>query len=183
MTEEGGVSAPSRPRDPAGRGSGRDPPVRTLHVDHRGPGQTGPVSTWTGPRILGGWCLLLVLAVANGAFREAVLAPRLAAAAAQRWSCATGIVVLGAAMAFLIRRRPLASSSDAWRVGGLWAALTVLFEFTFGWARGAPAEALLAQYAVWDGNLWPLVLAWVLCAPRLFRALSGASARSPSAPP
>jgi hypothetical protein len=153
-----------------------------MRHDHRA-SQTDHVAGWSARRILAGWSLLLVLAILNGGFREEVLATRVATAAAHRWSCLTGILLLGAGMALLFRRWPLASPSEAWRVGGSWAVLTVCFEFGFGWARGASLVALLAQYEVWDGNLWPLVLLWVLGAPRLFQSLSGASGRSPSAPP
>jgi hypothetical protein len=112
---------------------------------------------WPILRVLGAWFALLALAVLNGAFREAILAPRLPAATAHQASC------LG--IRALVRRWTPVDARESWWIGACWVALTVTFETGFGWARGASLDDLARQYAIWDGELWPLVLLWVLCAP------------------
>jgi hypothetical protein len=54
-------------------------------------------------------------------------------------------------------------------VGLFWLVLTVTFEFLFGrYVAGASWEALLADYDVLRGRLWPLVLLTTLLAPSLW---------------
>ena len=54
-----------------------------------------------------------------------------------------------------------------WAAGGLWLALTLAFEFGSGIAAGRPVEEMLADYALWRGRLWPLLLLATLVGPRL----------------
>lgn len=111
------------------------------------------------------WVLILGAAFANAALRELVLAPRLGRAPALTLSG-----VLLSLLVFLIAyvclpwlgsRRPL----DLWIVGSGWLVLTVLFELVLGKAQGKPMQTLAEAYVFKDGNIWPLVLLVVLCAP------------------
>jgi hypothetical protein len=114
------------------------------------------------------WLAILVLAVLNGAAREALLAPALGRTAAL---VASGLLlsalILLVAFAAIGRLRPVTARA-AWQVGALWLALTLLFEFGFGalvqhksWAE------LLQAYTFRDGNIWPLVLLVTVLAPVL----------------
>jgi hypothetical protein len=112
------------------------------------------------------WTVLVVAAIANGAVRQALLAPRMSDAAARAWSSVT----LSAAILLLawltIRWIAPRSRRDAWMVGLLWLALTVAFEFLAGHHLfGTSWGELLAAYDVLGGQLWVLVLATTLLAP------------------
>ena len=119
------------------------------------------------------WVLLLLLAIANGVLREAVLIPRLGTVAGQAFS---GVLlsVLVLAVAYLalpwLRAR---GAGQLWGVGLGWLALTLVFEFSFGLLRGRTLAELLAAYRFEGGNLWPVVLAVTALAPWLAARLRG----------
>lgn len=114
------------------------------------------------------WLALLVLAIANGVLRDAVLAPAMGAFAALVTS---GIMLSAAivAVAYLaVARLGRLARGQYWLVGLAWLALTLAFELGLGLLvlRQSPAE-LLQAYTFEGGNLWPLVLVVILAAPRL----------------
>ena len=112
------------------------------------------------------WLPMVVIAVANGVLREAVLTPRLSELRAHQLSSLT-LVLLFALYVWGVRPfLRLRSREQALGVGALWLFLTVLFEFGFGhWIAGHPWEKLLADYDLVAGRLWALVLLWVGLAP------------------
>ena len=119
-------------------------------------------------RALVTWFGLLVAAVLNGMFREAVVAPQFGAAAAHVLS-----VLSGSAAIFLVVWltipwvRPV-DLRDARAIGLLWLALTVAFEFLGGhFLFGAPWSQLLADDTILRGRLWLVVLAVVFTVPML----------------
>lgn len=68
------------------------------------------------------------------------------------------------------------SRGDLVVVGVLWLALTVAFEFVFfHFVMDVPWDTLLADYKIWEGRLWTLVLLTVLLGP----PLCGTKFRSP----
>ena len=55
------------------------------------------------------------------------------------------------------------------RVSAILVALTVVFEFVFGhWVDEKSWAELAGNYAIWNGKLWPLVLASLAIAPFLW---------------
>ncbi len=117
------------------------------------------------------WALLFVIAFANGALRELTYARRMSLLAAHQLSCFTGISALALAIWTVNRRWPFRSYGQAWRTGFLWMALTTGWEFVFGhFVMGHTWGRLLADYAIWQGRLWILVLiSIVLLPPLVFR--------------
>jgi hypothetical protein len=113
------------------------------------------------------WFVILALAIANGALREALLIPALGL----RFGTAhSGILLIGViwAVAFtLVRWRKIRRPAHAWWIGVCWLVATLAFEFGFGRIRGASWPELLDAYTFQNGNLWPLVMATVLLAPSL----------------
>lgn len=121
------------------------------------------------------WLLILLCAIVNGGFREAVLLPRLGTTPAYVLSgVLLALVILGAALG-CIRWLGVESPSQALRTGAFWLLLTLAFEFCFGrFVQGQPWPALLEAYTFRDGNLWPLVLLVTLLAPLIaLRARGG----------
>lgn len=112
------------------------------------------------------WFLILVLAIANGAFRESVLIPALGVPSAPMLSG----LVLGSVIflcAWFLLPRPL-PPRQAWAIGAWWLGMTLVFEFSFGrLVAGKSWEELLAAYTFKDGNLWPLVLLVTLVSPAI----------------
>ena len=119
------------------------------------------------------WAGILVLAIANGALREAVLIPKLGTPA--------GLVLSGLLLSALIvavaylslpwletRRLP-----HLFGIGLGWLALTVVFEFSFGLWQGKTWPVLLEAYTFKSGNIWPLVLGVIAFAPYAAAKLRG----------
>lgn len=114
------------------------------------------------------WALILVLAILNGALREAVLLPALG----KPWGLLLSGLLLAAcivavALAF-VPRIVRQGGVEPWRIGLRWLVLTLVFEFGFGrLVQGRSWDELLQAYTFADGNLWPLVLVVTAVAPSL----------------
>ena len=114
------------------------------------------------------WLALMVLAIANGTFREAVLAPRLGPGGAHLASTLILCLLIVLLSWVLIGWIAPASTADALRVSGLWLLLTLAFEFGFGrLVVGRSWQELLADYNVLRGRVWILVLITIVLAPPL----------------
>jgi hypothetical protein len=117
-------------------------------------------------RGLGVWLLLVVLAIMNGAFRAAVLIPRVGEHAGHVISTLTLSLLILATTWLTIRWIRPATLNDAVLIGFLWLALTVLFEFGAGhFLFHQPWELLFADYNLAKGRIWILVLIVTLKAP------------------
>jgi hypothetical protein len=134
------------------------------------------VSAAFAAKAVAAWAALLAVMTANGFLRVFVLAPRLGDHAARQASSVLGAcLVLAFAWAF-VRLLPDPASAPLGRVGLLWGVLTLAFEFGFGhYVSGVGWDALLADYDLTAGRLWPLVLAATISGPWLW----GAALRHP----
>ena len=117
---------------------------------------------------------LLIVAIANGALREALLVPWLGPAAAHVIST----LLLSAAIILVtlasIRWVDPPAARDALAVGLGWTLLTVLFEFGAGhYVFGRPWRALAADYDVLAGRVWVLVLVATAMSPYVARRIAG----------
>jgi hypothetical protein len=118
------------------------------------------------------WLAILVLAVANGALREAVFIPKLGSA--------PGLILSGAllsALVLLVAYLGLpwlrAHGRELILIGLGWLVATLIFEFLFGLLRGKRLGEILAAYTFEGGNIWPVVLLVVAAAPWLAGKLRG----------
>ncbi|MFO8141191.1 MAG: hypothetical protein R6T87_04740 [Marinobacter sp.] len=121
------------------------------------------------------WLGIVVLAIANGLFREAVLIPAMSKPAGLVLS---GLLLSGLilAVAYLalpwFGRRAGAAAYAAVGVG--WLCLTLLFEFTFGRiVQDKPWPELFEAYTFKDGNIWPVVLLVTALAPNIAAKIRG----------
>jgi len=115
------------------------------------------------------WLVLAVVMFANGAFRVLVLQPRLGESLARQVATISGIlIVLALTYPLLVWGRPAATGRDLLGVGLLWLVLTLVFEFGMGWISGASLDAILADYDLRRGRLWPVALVAILLAPWLW---------------
>ncbi len=120
------------------------------------------------------WIIILALAVLNGALRERALVPAVGTFVGL---IASGIVlsVCVALVSYLAVPwyGPLAAS-QYWLIGILWLVLTLLFELGFGrFVRHQDWAQLLQAYTFKSGNIWPVVLAFVLLSPWLAARVRG----------
>ncbi|MBI4958330.1 MAG: hypothetical protein HY915_02415 [Desulfovibrio sp.] len=118
------------------------------------------------------WFPMLVLAIGNGALREAVFNKHFSPLAAHQLSCLTGSLLLGGFITIMSRWWPFATAQQALVTGSAWLVMTVIFEFAFGRFGGRKSwRELLADYDVSSGRLWILVLVTVFVTPSLTRML------------
>ena len=119
-------------------------------------------------RAIAVWFGILVLANINGAARQLWLIPRIGEPAGRVVSTLAlcGIVVL---LTWLtVRWIGPDTAGGALRIGVVWLALTLAFEFLVGhYVFRQPWVALLEDYDVTRGRIWPLALLVVLLAPLL----------------
>jgi hypothetical protein len=114
------------------------------------------------------WFGLLALAIANGGFREAVLVPKLGLGMARAVSSVIlSLLIVGVGWG-LTRWIGPTTLQDAWTIGALWVALTLGFEFLGGhYLFGKPWPELMADYNLFAGRIWVLVLIATLMTPAM----------------
>jgi len=78
------------------------------------------------------------------------------------------VLVMLAIMWVFVRKLGKIEPKVLWRIGVMWTVMTVCFEFGFfHFAMGVPWETLLADYNIFAGRLWLVVLLTTLCGPAL----------------
>jgi len=119
---------------------------------------------------LGIWVLFVIIAILNGTFRNSFLVARMGEYAAHVVSTIILVcVILAVTYLFLSYIRLDYTKTDLLLIGGLWLTLTVSFEFLFGhYIVGHSWSTLLADYNIFKGRLWLLVLIAAFIAPLLF---------------
>jgi hypothetical protein len=123
-------------------------------------------------RYLLAWFPMLILAVANGALRQALFARTMPELRAHQLSTLTGAIVIGAYIWLFVRTWPPSSAGEALAAGALWLAMTVAFEFFMGLVLAKrPLARVLADYDVRAGRVWVFFLIWLMVAPLLFYLL------------
>ncbi len=115
------------------------------------------------------WLLLAVLMPVNGIVRELGFKRVMADRAAEWLSAATGIAVILGVTRWLFRVPADETASRLLAQGLLLVALTVAYEFGIGLAGGRPLRELVANYALWNGRPWPIVLLTVGLTPWIWR--------------
>jgi hypothetical protein len=120
------------------------------------------------------WAAIIPLAIANGAFRDAVLVPRLGPAGAR---FASGLMLSALILALAVISVPWIGRGSAhqyWSIGAVWLVFTVAFEFVFGrFVAKKPWPELIRAYTFENGDIWPLVLVIVAAAPYLAARVRG----------
>ena len=120
-------------------------------------------------RYLLAWVAMLVIAVANGALREASFAKAMPELRAHQLSTLIGSVLMGVFIWFVIRTWPPSSGREALLIGLVWLVLTVAFEFFMGLVLAhRPLSQVLEQYDLSAGRVWVLFLLWLTLAPWVF---------------
>lgn len=112
------------------------------------------------------WLLFAVIASANGAIGKFMIEPLAGPYGNHLYKTAVFVTVLIGLIGVFVRRAMRNGERGLWRIGVFWLGLTVAFEFLAGhYLFGNSWEALFADYRIWKGRLWSLVLAAILIAP------------------
>jgi hypothetical protein len=125
---------------------------------------TTPYGRWTVA-----WAGLAGLATVNGLSRG-LYARRLGDHRAHQVSTATLVAVVLPYARAVERRWPIPGSGGATAIGASWLAMTVAFESGLGrYVAGQSGRALLQDYDLRRGRMWPVALAAVAAAPAAAR--------------
>lgn len=119
------------------------------------------------------WIGILLLAIANGVFREVFLIPTLGEI--------SGLILSGVLLSIFILfvvyfALPWIGKTVAVNyvlIGISWLCMTLFFEFTFGYAQGKSWQQLFDAYLFKDGNIWPIVILITALAPYLSAKVRG----------
>jgi hypothetical protein len=121
-------------------------------------------------RLLLIWFAMAVAMSANGILRELALTRFMNTAAAGVTSAILGIVLIALITRLGFRKlRPGSSTSSLLSLSIVLVVLTVVFECAMGRIVDHKSwDELLAHYALWRGELWPLVLGFLALTPFLW---------------
>ena len=118
------------------------------------------------------WPGMVLLAILNATLREKLYRPHVSELLAHQISTVSLMALLAIYLWMLSGFFRIESSSQGLAIGMLWLALTVAFEFLFGHlVMGHSWEALLHDYNLARGRIWPLALIWTAAAPYVFYRL------------
>ncbi|HOB75170.1 MAG TPA: hypothetical protein PKG54_11655 [Phycisphaerae bacterium] len=124
-------------------------------------------------KVIAIWTILLFVAIANGTVRQLFLVPYLSDRTAHQISSVTGSALVLLVTVALIPFLGAMNTRRLLGIGLFWLALTVAFEFTLGHLAGYSWEQLLADYNLFQGRLWLLVLLTVFLAPLIAARIRG----------
>ena len=116
---------------------------------------------------LGMWFIFVIAAILNGTFRISFITPRVGEYAGHVISTVIFMfVIFAGTYLFLGYLNADLSRNDLLLIGAFWLVLTVVFEFVFGhYVVGHSWEMLLADYNIFKGRVWVLVLITTSLAP------------------
>ena len=114
------------------------------------------------------WLGFLVVAIAGAIIRERFLEPGLGPLGGRALgTLLVGVIIFGLIYAYVGKLKG-ATQVSLVKLGLFWTMATIMFEFLFGhYAMGHSWESLWADYNVFQGRLWPLVLMVTLFGPLL----------------
>ena len=129
------------------------------------------------------WLVLLALAIANGAARETFLTPRFGVPLGHAISTMVLSVLIFIVGSLVMPWIGPATVREGWVIGTIWVALTIGFEFLGGhFIFGRPWQVLVADYNVFAGRIWVVVLIVTLLTPVLsFKTHALADVPAPAA--
>lgn len=120
------------------------------------------------------WFVLMVLAIANGTVRLKLIIPFTGLAAGLAISTVMLCALILLTTWLSIRWMGPQDGQQAWRIGLLWLAMTLAFEFGAGhFLFKKPWSELLVDYDITQGRIWVLVPIVTAVAPWWMAKLRG----------
>ncbi len=119
------------------------------------------------------WVLIIPVAILNGAIRNLIYQPHVGPLLAHQISSFTGSAAIITLTYFMLKDYVVnVSVGQLLLIGLLWVGLTIIFEFGFGhFVMKQPWEKLLADYNIFKGRLWVMVLLVTFLAPVLVKKI------------
>lgn len=111
------------------------------------------------------WLLMVVAAIVNGTFRDFVLNKYLPLNVALPLSGVFLSILIGLISTLSMRFIDRKSIVTYLGIGMFWVTLTLVFEYTFGFAKGMSFSEISQVFNVLEGNLFSLVLLVTLLSP------------------
>jgi hypothetical protein len=112
------------------------------------------------------WIILAVSAIVVATFRVGVLLPPFGEQTAHQLGTLLYLIVQFIIIYLFIRKMRIKDVKTLLVIGFFWVAITIIFEFVFGhFVMGHPWQKLFADYNLFNGRLWVLVLLNNLAAP------------------
>lgn len=128
----------------------------------------------TGGKALLIWLCIFIIAIANGALREAVLTPVLGKVSGVVLSGILLSIAILSVSYFMLPWIGASTLKEYFTVGLGWLFLTIFFEFIFGHIiQGKPLSNLIEAYTFKGGNIWPIVLIVTAIAPYIAAKIRG----------
>jgi len=119
------------------------------------------------PKALATWLLIVVAESIHGTLRQLFIAPVIGDLPARQLGVPIGCAIILIIAFFCIRWIGARRFSDQLKVGLVWVALIVIFEFALGTALGYTRERMLSDYIVTEGGFMGFGLLFMLFAPAL----------------
>jgi hypothetical protein len=115
------------------------------------------------------WFALLAGAILNAGLRDYTYGRLMDTNLSHQLSVFPGMLIFGIIIRLACRRWPLASRARALAAGLAWLVMTEAFEVSMiVFLQHKPVSAFFDTHALWRGELWPLLLAWIVVAPVVF---------------
>jgi hypothetical protein len=115
---------------------------------------------------LGIWFILAVSAILVATFRVGVLLPQFGEQTAHQVGTLLFLIVQFIIIYLFIRKLRIKDVKTLLGIGFFWVVISVIFEFVFGYyVMGHPWQKLFADYNLFNGRLWVLVLINNIAAP------------------
>ena len=115
---------------------------------------------------LGIWFTLAVSAIVVAIFRNDILLQQLGEQTAHQIGTVLYLIVQFIVIFIFIKKLKIKEIKTLLSIGLFWFVLTIIFEFVFGhYVVGHPWQKLFADYNIFNGRLWVLVLINNLAAP------------------
>jgi hypothetical protein len=118
------------------------------------------------------WLGFLAVAIACGVIREKFLVPGLGPLGGRAvGTLLVGLIIFGLIYAY-VGKITGATPVALFKLGAGWTMATIAFEFLFGhYVMGHSWDSLWADYNIFQGRVWPLVLLVTLVGPLLARKI------------
>jgi hypothetical protein len=120
------------------------------------------------------WLGFLVVAMTCGIIRERFLVPGFGPLGGRALGTILVAAIIFVMIYVYVGKLPEAFRAELFKLGLGWTIATIMFEFLFGhYVMGQAWESLWADYNVFKGRFWPLVLLVTLLGPLLARKIRG----------
>jgi len=115
---------------------------------------------------LGIWVILAVSAIVIATFRNGVLLPPFGEQTAHQLGTVLYLILQFIIIFIFIKKIKVKEIKTLLGIGIFWVVITIIFEFAFEhYVMGHPWQKLFADYNLFNGRLWVLVLINNIAAP------------------